>query len=145
MCNVHISMILEGLEYCILSRKVFAKVTPKAERVSSICLLLCDVFDVPPIPCVWGIINIWGDIWDWQIIIFIHIYTTVYLLLLYLSYLCLTVYCIPKCIVQHLNMTLYSSTTGKHIPVRGGWNRLALGTSAFCNVTLSWCSRVLYT
>ena len=62
-----------------------------------------------------------------------------------MSYLCLTVYCILNCIVQHLNMTLYSSTIGEHMPERGGWNRLALGTSAFCNVTLSWCSRVLYT
>ena len=27
ICNVHISMILEGLEYSILSRKSFTKVT----------------------------------------------------------------------------------------------------------------------
>ena len=50
MCNVHISMILEGLEYCILSRKAFAKVTQKAGRLSSICLLICNAFWYPIYP-----------------------------------------------------------------------------------------------
>ena len=102
-------------------------------------------FDVPSILCVWGIINISGDIWFWDIIISIHVYSMFNLLLLYLSYWCLTVYCILSCIVQHLNMTLCSNTIGEDMPVRGERDRSALCTSAFCNVTFSWCSRVLYT
>ena len=77
MFNVQTSMIVEGLEYCILSRKGFAKVTPKAGIVFSICLLLCDMFWCPHILCVWDIINISGDFWEWQMITSICIYTTV--------------------------------------------------------------------
>ena len=39
MWKVQNSIILEGLEYPILSRKGFVKVTPKAGRVSSTFLL----------------------------------------------------------------------------------------------------------
>ena len=45
MCHVHISIILEGLEYCILGRKAFAKVTQKPGRLSSYVIH----FDVPSI------------------------------------------------------------------------------------------------
>ena len=50
MCNVCSSMILEGLEYCIVSRKGFAEVTLKASRLSYIWLLLCDAFSCPLYP-----------------------------------------------------------------------------------------------
>ena len=77
MCNVHISMILEGLEYCILSRKGFAEVTLNLEDFPPYAFSYVMHFDVPSILCVWGIINISGDIWYWHIIISKHIYTTV--------------------------------------------------------------------
>ena len=52
MCNVHISMILEGLEYCILSRKGFAKVTLNVGRLPPYAFSYVLHFDVPSILCV---------------------------------------------------------------------------------------------
>ena len=48
MWKVQNSTILEGLEYPILSRKGFVKVTPKAGRVLSIFLLPLDLIWCPP-------------------------------------------------------------------------------------------------
>ena len=48
MWKVQNYTILEGLEYPILSRKAFVKVTPKAGRVSSTCLLPPGLIWCPP-------------------------------------------------------------------------------------------------
>ena len=74
MCNVHISMILEGLEYCILSRKGFAKVTQKAGRLSSICLLICNAFWCPIYPMGPSAMGRWAFcyMWNWFGVVVLH-------------------------------------------------------------------------
>ena len=57
MCNVQILMILEGLEYCILSREGFCKSHPKRWKFPPYAFSYVMCFDVPPILCVWDIIK----------------------------------------------------------------------------------------
>ena len=69
MCNVHMSMILEGLEYCILCTKAFGKVTPKAGKLSPYAFSYGMHFDVLSILWVclpW--VHVHSAICEWNLI-----------------------------------------------------------------------------
>ena len=60
-----------------MSRKGFAKLIPKAGRVSFTFLLPPEVIWCPPMLGVWDTINLSGNLSDWQIITSMHMYTVV--------------------------------------------------------------------